>query len=140
MDISGTHRFAANRQAVWEALHNSGVLTKSIPGAENVSWQGESAIAASVNVHVGPIGGKFAGQVQVVQSVPASLIKLAVNRTVVQAEATVNLADDGAGTLVSYSGNAKLSGAYAVADNPITKQMAQGALGQFFKNFEAQLG
>jgi carbon monoxide dehydrogenase subunit G len=140
MEISGTHRFAANRQAVWNALHNSAILTKAVPGAEDVSWQGDSAVAARVNVGVGPISGKFAGQVQVEQQVPGSLIKLSINRTSVQAEATVNLADDGTGTLVSYTAHAKLSGAYAVADNPITKQMAQGALGQFFKNFEAQLG
>lgn len=140
MEISGTHRFAASRQAVWDALHNGALLTKSIPGAEDVSWQGDSAVAARVNVGVGPISGKFAGQVQVVQQVPPSEIKLAINRTSVQADATVTLADDGAGTLVTYAANAQLSGPYAVADNPITKQMAHGALAQFFKNFEAQLG
>jgi uncharacterized protein len=140
MEINGTHRFTADRQRVWDALHSTAVLTKSIPGAEDVSWQGDNAVAARVNVGVGPISGKFNGQVQVVQQVPGSLIKLVLTRTSVQAEATVNLADDAGGTVVSYEANAKLSGAYAVGDNPVVKQMAQGALNQFFKNFEAQLG
>jgi carbon monoxide dehydrogenase subunit G len=139
MDINGTHRFAANRQAVWDALHNSALVTKCIPGAESVTWQGDSAVSARVTIGVGPITGTYVGTAQVTQQQAPSLLKLAINRNLIQAEATINLSDDGAGTIVAYAATAKLNGTLAIADNPITKQMAQGALGQFFKQFEQQL-
>jgi uncharacterized protein len=140
MEISGTHKFAANRQAVWDALHNSAVLQKSIPGAEEVSWQSDGTILARVHIGLGPINGTYGGRVQVVEQTAPSRIKLAINRNAIQAEATVELTDDGAGTLATYQGTANLHGPLAVVDNVVGKQMAQGALGQFFKNFEQNIG
>lgn len=140
MEISGTHKFAANRQAVWDALHNSAVLQSSIPGAEEVAWQSDGTILARVHIGVGPINGTYGGRLQVVEQTAPSHIKLAINRNAIQAEANIELADDGAGTALTYQGTAQLHGALAVADNIIGKQMAQGALGQFFKNFEQRIG
>jgi carbon monoxide dehydrogenase subunit G len=139
VDINGTHRFAAGRQAVWDALHNSAVLQKSIPGAQEVAWQGTSAISARIHIGIGPINGDYEGQVQVVENSAPSHLKLAINRTSLQAEANIDLADDGAGTMLTYQANAKMSGVLAMADNVIGKQAAQLALGQFFKSFEQNI-
>lgn len=144
MELTGTHRFAANRQAVWNALHNSAALQSSIPGAEEVAWQGDSAISLRVKVGVGPLNGTFAGQVQVTEQTPPSHLKLSVNRrgstNAVQAEVAVELADEGAGTVLSYRGTARLEGPIAMADNPLTRPLVEGALGQFFSNFAKQVG
>jgi uncharacterized protein len=139
MDLNGTHRFATSRQAVWDALHNSTALQKSIPGAQEVAWQGTSAISARIHIGIGPINGDYEGQVQVVENSAPSHLKLAINRTSLQAEATIELAEDGAGSVLTYQANAKMSGALALADNVIGKQAAQIALGQFFKNFEQHI-
>lgn len=140
MEISGTHKFTANRQAVWDALHDSAVLKKSIPGAEEVIWQSDGTITARIHIGIGPINGTYGGRIQVVEQTAPSHLKLAINRNAIQAEATVELADDGSGTVATYQGTAKLQGPLAVADNIVGKQMAQGALGQFFKNFEQHIG
>jgi uncharacterized protein len=139
MEISGTHKFAAGRQAVWDALHNSAVLTKSIPGAQEVTWQGDSAVTA--RIHIGmPLNNTYSGQVQVTEHTPPSHLKVVLNRSIIQAEATVDLADDGAGTLATYRGVATVSGPLAVVDNAIGRQAVQFALGQFFKSFEQHIG
>jgi uncharacterized protein len=128
MELSGTHRFAAPRQVVWDALHNSAVLQKCIPGAEEVAWQGES-----------PINGTYGGQLQVLEHTPPGHIKVALKRSIIDASASVDLTDDGTGTLATYSGTATLGGGLSALDNVLGRQMAQGALGQFFKNFEAAI-
>ncbi|HKB48247.1 MAG TPA: SRPBCC domain-containing protein [Ktedonobacterales bacterium] len=139
MEISGTHRFAAPRQAVWDALHNGAVLQKCIPGAEEVSWQGENAVRARVHIGIGPINGTFGGQVDVLEHTAPSHLKLALTRSIIDAQATIDLADEGAGSVATYSGTAKLAAGLAMLDNPVGRQMAQGALNQFFKNFEQAL-
>lgn len=143
MELNGTHRFAANRQAVWNALHNSAALQNSIPGAEEVAWQGDSAISLRVKVGVGPINGTFSGQAQVTEQTPPSHLKLSINRrgstNAVQADVTIDLADEGAGTVLTYHGTARLEGPIAMADNPLTRPLAEGALGQFFNNFAKQI-
>ena len=136
MELSGTHRFAASRQIVWDALHNSAVLQKCIPGAEEVAWQGESAVRARVHLGIGPISGTYGGQVEVLEHTAPSHLKVALKRSIIDATATVDLTDDGTGTLATYSGTATLGGGLAALDNIVGRQMAQGALGQFFKNFE----
>jgi uncharacterized protein len=139
MELSGTHRFAASRQVVWDALHNSAVLQKCIPGAEEVAWQGESAVRARVHLGLGPISGTYGGQVDVLEHTAPGHIKVALKRSIIDATATVDLTDDGTGTLATYSGTATLGGGLAALDNVVGRQMAQGALGQFFKNFEAAI-
>jgi carbon monoxide dehydrogenase subunit G len=136
MELSGTHRFAASRQVVWDALHNSAVLQKCIPGAEEVSWQGENAIRARVRLGLGPINGTYGGQVDVLEHAAPSHLKVALKRSIIDAVASVDLSDDGTGTLATYAGTATLGGGLAALDNVIGKQLAQGALGQFFKSFE----
>ncbi len=136
MELSGTHRFAASRQVVWDALHNSTVLQRSIPGAEEVAWQSESAIRARVHLGIGPINGTYGGQVDVQEHTAPGHLKVALKRSIIDATAAFDLTDDGSGTLATYTGTATLSGGLAVLDNAIGRQLAQGALGQFFKNFE----
>jgi carbon monoxide dehydrogenase subunit G len=142
MELNGTHKFSANRQAVWDALHNSAALQHCIPGAEQIAWQA-NAIAARVNVGIGPLKGTFDGQVSVVENTIPSTVRLALNRSgsrgSVQSEAQITLTDDGAGTLLTYRGTATLTGQLAIVDNFVGKQAADLALGQFFKCLEGQI-
>ncbi len=144
MDLNGSHKFSANRQVVWDALHNAAVLQGCVPGAQQMSWQGDSAIAAVVNVGVGPIKGTFNGTIQVAENSAPSRIRLVLNRSgshgSVNAQAVIDLADDGAGTVLSYQGNAQLTGQVAMADNMLGKQAADMALGSFFKCLSSKIG
>ncbi len=138
MELKGTHKFAAPPQAVWDALHNSAVLKSCIPGVEDVQWQGENAIVASVS-GIGPIKGPFSGQVQVVEHTNPSRLTVALNRTSVSGSVTVNLAPDGDGTLLTYSAVGNLNGALAVLDNPLTRPIIDGQIGNFFTKLESHI-
>lgn len=143
MDISGTRTFVASRQAVWDALHNQAVLQNAIPGAEQVVWQGDSALTVHANIGLGPLKAQGSGQAQVIEQTPPSHMKLALNKRGVsnniQAEVTVDLADAGAGTQVTYRAIAKLEGPIAMADNPVTRPLVDAALGQFFNRLEQNI-
>lgn len=138
MELKGTHKFAAPPQAVWDALHNSAVLQKCIPGVEEVTWQGESAIAARIS-GIGPLKGPYSGQVQVVEHTAPTHMKIALNRTSVSGTVTVDLTPDGTGTLLAYTANGNLSGALAMLDNPLTRPVVDGQIGQFFSRLGSQI-
>jgi carbon monoxide dehydrogenase subunit G len=143
MDITGTRTIAANRQAVWDALHNATILKNAIPGAEDVSWQGDSALTIRANIGLGLAKIAGSGQLQVVEQTPPSHLRLALSKqgaaSSVQAEVVIDLADAGAGTQVTYHATAKLEGPIAVADNPLTRPLLEGQLGQFFGRLEQQI-
>jgi uncharacterized protein len=135
MELRGTHTFAsASPQQVWNALHNSAAVKNSLPGADSVEWQGDSAIAVSGGI--GPIKGS--GVAQVVEQTPPTHLKLAVNRATVNAAVTVDLAPSGAGTLLSYVATAEANGAMG-AGLTMAKPLIEGQLNAFFSKLEGQI-
>lgn len=140
MEIKGTHKFTAAPQTVWNALHDGAVLAKCIPGAEEVAWRGENAVFARVNVGLGPVKGTYAGEAQVTEHTAPTHMQVGINRASADGTLTVDLAPDGAGTLLSYSANARLSGALAAADNPLTRPFVDQVINQIFSRLEQQIG
>ena len=137
MELSGTHRFAASRQVVWDALHNSAVLQRCIPGAEEVAWQGDSTIMFLCSV---PVINRSVGiEAQVVEQSAPSHMKVSVNKAGSTGVVTLDLAADGAGTALTYNASAQLAGPAAMLDNFATRPMIDNALGQFFTKLESQI-
>jgi hypothetical protein len=58
----------------------------------------------------------------------------------IKARCTIDLAEDAAGTELSYSALATLEGKIAATPELIIKPAVKVALEQFFKNFEKQVG
>lgn len=114
MEIKGTYHFNAAPQAVWAGLHNATIL-QNASGAQSVSWQGENAVTATVNLpSLGPIsGGARTVTVQVPESTAPSHMALAFSRGPVNATGSVDLAPDGAGTLMTYTTDIQVSGPLA---------------------------
>lgn len=138
MELKGSHKFAVAPQAVWNALHDSSVLKKCVPGVEEVAWQGEDAIAVKVG-SIGPLKGPYAGQAQVVEHTAPSHLKVAVNRASVSGSVTVDLTPDGAGTLLTYNASGNVSGPLAIVDNPLTRPLVDGQINGFFSRLESQI-
>lgn len=137
MELKGSQEFAASPQAVWNALHNADVLKQAIAGAEEIRWDG-STLVARVNVGLGPVKGTYGAQAQEIESNPPNHMRLSFNRqganNSVAGDATIDLAPNGSGTMVTYAVNANLSGPIAALDNPLTRPMVDRAIGQFFSS------
>ena len=140
MEIKGTHKFAAPPQAVWDALHNGEILKNCIPGAESVSWDGNNTIVYRGSVGAGPINlGTVTVDAQVVEQTAPSRLKIAVNKVSATGTVAIELAGDGAGTLLTYSATAQLSGPAAIADNFAMRPVVDGVIGQVFSKLDSQI-
>lgn len=134
MELNGTQKFAAPPQTVWNALHNDTILKNSAPAAESIAWQGDGAVMVSGGI--GPIKGSLTAQVA--EQTPPTHLKLAVNRTQINGTLTVDLAPDGAGTLLTYSGSLNASGALS-AGLAMAHGLIKGQIDQFFSRLEGQV-
>jgi len=137
MELTGTRKLAAPPQKVWDALHNGAVLKACIPGAEDVTWQGDSAIAFRGSL---PVVNRSVGvDVQVTEQAAPSHMKVTGNKAGSSGVVTIDLAPDGAGTALTYNANAQLTGAAAMMDNFATRPMVDGAINKFFATLEGQI-
>lgn len=143
MELKGTHKFTAPPQAVWAALHNGPLLQSCIPAAEQLAWDGESAIHMRIHVNLGPFsgGGGISGQVS--ENTPPSHMKITFSRQGPNSSATgtitIDLAPDGTGTQLAYNGTASLGGKAAMLDNPLTRPLVENQLNHVLSRLDAQV-
>ncbi|GHO46193.1 CoxG family protein [Ktedonospora formicarum] len=146
MEFAGEQKLQAQRANVFNALLNPEVLKKSIPscqGAEYVELPEGRFLKITVNVNVAILNGTYdiylhATEIQepshlAIEAEPQNSLGKVATRCV------IDLADDAAGTLLSYNVNAALSGKLAAVPEFAIKPAVKGMLDQFFKNFEKQI-
>jgi len=138
MDINGTQRFNSGPQQVWDALHNSAVLQGCVPGANSVAWEGGS-IVVNGTLSIGPVNRTGTARIQVSEEQPPRHMRLSVQRASVNATATIDLAADGAGTLLTYNAHADLGGALAAAAIMV-RPIVDSQLKQFFSCLATKVG
>ena len=63
MDMTGTQRIEAPREAVWAALNDPNVLKRSIPGCESIEKLSDTEMHAKVTLKIGPVKASFTGKV-----------------------------------------------------------------------------
>ena len=140
MQMTGEQHVAAPRQRVWEALNDPAVLAACIPGCQSLEREGDDRFAAVAEVKIGPIGARFKGAVTLSEiDAPNSYVLsgqgsggIAGNA---KGRAQVRLADDGAGTRVSWTVDAEVGGRMAQLGGPIIDATARQLAGQFFRKF-----
>jgi carbon monoxide dehydrogenase subunit G len=138
MELKGTHKFTAPPQTVWDALHNADILRTCIPGIDEMTWKDANSLYAKV-AGFGPLKGPYYFTVPVVEQTAPTYMKMAVNRTAISGSLDVTLSPEGAGTLLSYTAVASLSGPASVIDNPLTRPMVDGQINQIFSKLESQI-
>jgi hypothetical protein len=68
LKIEGQHTISAPRDDVWAALNDPEVLSKSIPGGQELVETGENQYRAKMKIRVGPVQGLFDGNVKLSDS------------------------------------------------------------------------
>ena len=117
MDMTGERRIAAPRQKVWDALNDPAILKACIPGCESLEKSGDD-MKATASVKIGPIAARFSGKVQLTDLNPPTSYRISGEGQggvagFAKGGADVKLADDGPGTLLSYSVKAQVGGKIA---------------------------
>lgn len=143
MEVSGDHKFAAPRAAVWAALLDPRALQASMPGCEKFEEVAPQSYDLVIKVGIAAIKGTYAGNVKVTEPVDGESYRLVVDGRgkpgSVQGAATLTLIDDGAGTLVKYLGDVKAQGAIARLGSRLLGGAAKLMIGQFMKAMEKQV-
>ena len=143
MEVSGEHRFSAPRAAVWQAMLDPAALQASMPGCERFVEVGPRSYDLTIKVGIAAIKGTYSGNVKVADPVDNESYRLIVAGSgkpgSVNGDATLVLSDDGAGTLVKYTGDVKAQGAIARMGSRLLAGAAKLMIGQFMKGMEKQV-
>ena len=117
MKIEGEHTFDAPRDVVWQTVQDPDVLANVLPGCEDFHEVGENQFEGLLKIKVGPVQGKFKGNVELSDLVEPESYKLRVRGKgppgFVDGKGELRLEDAGAQTVLHYSVDAKVGGRIA---------------------------
>jgi carbon monoxide dehydrogenase subunit G len=143
MDMTGERRIAAPRQKVWDALNDPAILKACIPGCESLEKSGDD-MKATASVKIGPIAARFSGKVQLTDLNPPTSYRISGEGQggvagFAKGGADVKLADDGPGTLLSYSVKAQVGGKIAQLGARLIDATSKQMADLFFDRFTAMV-
>jgi carbon monoxide dehydrogenase subunit G len=142
--MTGERRISAPRQTVWKALNDPATLKASIPGCESLEKLSEHELKATASVKIGPIAARFTGKVQLLDLDPPKSYRIEGEGQggvagFAKGGAVVKLADDGAGTLLTYDVKAQVGGKIAQLGARLIDATAKQMADAFFTKFAAEV-
>ncbi len=140
MEMTGERRIPASRDRVWQALNDPLVLRAAIPGCESLEKLSDTGLKATVAVKIGPIAARFTGRVTFTDIDPPSSYRIAGEGQggvagFAKGSATVRLAADGAGTVLTYAAQAQVGGKMAQLGARLIDATARQFADAFFTRF-----
>lgn len=144
MKIRGSHSFAAPRSTVWEAILDPEVLSRTLPGCEDMAPVGDNRFRGKLKMKVGPVQGVFEGGVELLDLDPPNGYNLKMDGKgapgFVNGTGSLRLedADDG-GTLLRYDLDARVGGRIAAVGQRLLDSSAKVLTRQGLQGLEKQL-
>ena len=136
MKLEGTHQLEARRERVYQSLVNPEVLQRCIPGCERLERTGENSFSATIRTGVGSIKGVFEGKVQLEDLREPEHFRIVVEGKgapgFLKGSGDLDLAQDGDGTKVTYSGDVQVGGTIASVGQRMIQGAAKMMAAQFF--------
>ncbi|MFN3252152.1 SRPBCC family protein [Roseibium album] len=145
MDMNGSHRIPAKREAVWEALNDPEVLKACIPGCESLEKTSETEMNAAVTTKIGPVKAKFKGAVTLEDLNPPESYTIRGEGKggvagFAKGSAQVRLLEEGAETVLSYEAKAQVGGKLAQLGSRLVDSTAKKLADEFFTKFTERVG
>jgi uncharacterized protein len=142
MDMTGEYRIAAPRAKVWAALNDAEILRQAIPGCDEIEKTSDTSFTAKVTAKVGPVKASFGGKVTLSDMDPPNGYTISGEGSggvagFAKGGAKVALADDGAGTLLTYAVDAQVGGKLAQIGSRLIDGTARKMAEDFFGRFAA---
>ena len=144
MEMSGEYLIEAPIQTVWDAINNPEILQASIPGCEELTKDSDTEMSAKVALKIGPVKARFAGAVTLQNlNEPNGLEIVGEGKGGVagfaKGGATVQLAEEGDNTRLTYEATAQVGGKIAQLGSRLIKSTASKLADKFFANLRDQL-
>jgi carbon monoxide dehydrogenase subunit G len=143
MDISGERWLPAPPEVVWDTLHDVDTLRATIPGCKELTQTAPNAFEGSASVGIGVIKGLYRGGLQLTEENPYSDACLVINARSGHAEirgsGNIYLEPSGEGTMVRYTGEARISGPLAAVGSRLLPSATKSLTESFLKNVDELL-
>ena len=147
MKLTGSYQINLKKQNVWDALNDSAVLKKAIPGCEEFKKNSDTEFTVTATNKIGPFNATFTGDIELKELNPPNSYKIigSGNSPVgfASGEAIVNLEDCESGTKLIYNVEANVGGKIAQVGSRLidmtAKKMADIFFGKFSKLIEPQI-
>jgi len=143
MDISGSYRFDAPPDRVWNLLMDPAAIASCIPGCNELAPEGEDCYRAKLSVALSAITGTYDGTVVISEKDPPVSYRLTVDGQgkpgFVKGSATIALRADGASTVVNVSGTVQTGGPIARLGQRLIGGVANMMQDRFFASLRAKL-
>ena len=142
MEMTGEFRIPAPRQRVWEGLNDPEILKSVIPGCQTLEKVSDTEFNGKVVAAVGPVKATFGGKVTLSDIDPPQSYTISGEGSggvagFAKGSAKVNLAEDGADTVLNYAVQAHVGGKLAQIGSRLIDSVARKMAEQFFTRFVA---
>jgi carbon monoxide dehydrogenase subunit G len=140
MEMSGSERIGASREAVYAALNDPEILKQALPGCQELEKVSDTEFNAVIVVKVGVIKATFkmAGTLLDLDPPNGYTLKGEGKGGVAgfaKGNAQVRLEEDGGGTILHYTVGADIGGKLAQLGARLINSTAMKFAGEFFGNF-----
>ena len=144
MEMTGEFRIPAPRQRVWEGLNDPEILKQCIPGCQALEKVSDTEFNGRVVASVGPVRATFGGKVTLSDLDPPQSYTISGEGSggvagFARGGAKVNLAEEGAATLLTYAVQAQVGGRLAQVGSRLIDGVARKMANDFFGHFAAAM-
>jgi carbon monoxide dehydrogenase subunit G len=140
LTIEGKRDLPAPTDRVYHALTDPEILCKCIPGCEKLVSTGDNTFEAVLAVGVGPVKGRFTGQVRLEDTAPPTHYRLVFEGKggpgFAKGNAEFNLTGVDGQTSLHYVANVNVGGPLAGVAQRMIHATAQMLAGRFFAALE----
>ena len=143
MELTGEQTIPAPRDRVRQALNDPEILKRCIPGCQDIQKLSDTELTAKVGLAVGPVKATFNGRVTLSDLDPPNGYKISGEGQggvagFGRGSAVVRLAEDPAGTRLTYSADAAVGGKLAQIGSRLVEATARKLADEFFTRFAAE--
>jgi hypothetical protein len=134
VNVEGTYSFAAKRDEVWAAVQDPEVLSKILPGVQELKQTGENEYWVRMKIRIGPVQGVFSGTVKLSNHEPPTSFHLSVEGKgapgFVKGNGDLSFEEDGQSTILNYTGEAQVGGRIASVGQRLMESSTQALISQ----------
>ena len=137
MNVSGAYTLPLPLELAYQALQDPQVLAPAMPGCQLLERTGENEYHMKMHMLVASLSGDFAGNVRISDQAPPSQFRLSVEGTgkigFVKGQGLLTLRANGAGTEVTYEGDAQVGGTIAAVGQRLIDGTTKMMIRKFFE-------
>lgn len=144
MELNGEQIVRAPRQKVWDAINDPTVLSRCIPGCEEVTKVSDNEMQTKVAIKIGPVRARFAGKIFMSDVVADSGCVLTFEGSgggagFAKGKSRVTLTDEGTATRLAYTVEASVGGKLGQIGGRLIDSSAKKMADEFFAAFDSAL-